>query len=46
MKNIKDHIAFLLVAFPLFLFRVSIIPIRLLGYTFEISMYKDMENNQ
>ena len=42
MRSIKDYIALILVAFPLFLFRVLIIPIRLLGYTVEINMYKDI----
>lgn len=46
MRSIKDYIAFMLVAFPLFLFKVLIIPVRLLGYTVEINMYKDLEDNQ
>lgn len=41
MRIIKDYIAFILVAFPLLLFRVLIIPIRLLGYTVEINIYED-----
>ena len=46
MRSIKDYIAFTLIALPLFLFRVSIIPVRLLGYAVEVNMYKDLEDNQ
>ena len=46
MRNIRDYIALILVAFPLFLFRISIIPVRLLGYAVEVNMYKDLEDSQ
>lgn len=46
MRSIKDYIALMLVAFPLFLFRILIIPIRLIGYVVEINIYKDKEDNQ
>ena len=40
-RSVKDYIALILIAFPLFLFRVLIIPIRLLGYAVEINIYED-----
>lgn len=41
MRSVKDYIALILVSFPLILFRILIIPIRLLGYAVEINMYED-----
>lgn len=41
MRSNKDYIALILIIFPLFLFMVLIIPIRLLGYAVEINMYED-----